>query len=129
MGRMSKEKAALGLTKDQLNPGHPGDAGKYSEIVYRAGGGYRGPKGGTYSCRGVSSEEEHADALDDGWFSTPAEALNLGVTEVDVMRKEIKALREEKLIDHEREELEQLRKEKAERDAKKTTKKKDGKNS
>lgn len=117
MGRMSKEKEALGLTKDQLNPGAPEDASKYSEIMYRSGGAYRFPKGGTYSCRGVSSENELAEALESGWFRTPEEAIKGGTSEAESMRAELKKMREEKLLDAERAELEDLRKWKAEREA------------
>lgn len=117
MGRMSKEKEALGLTKDQLNPGAPEDAAKYSEIVYRNGGAYRFPKGGTFSCRGVTSEQELAEALESGWFRTPEEAIKGGTSEADEIRAELKKMREEKLLDAERAELEELRKWKAEREA------------
>lgn len=117
MGKMSDEKKALGLTKDQLNPGSPEDNEKYSEIVYKKGGPYRWPKGGTYQVRGVSSEQELEEALDSGWFRTAAEAIKGGNSEAEDIRAELKKMREEKLLDAERAELEELRRWKADREA------------
>lgn len=125
-GRMSKEKEALGLTKDQLNPGTPEDNAKYSEIVYRSGGKYRGSNGGSYSCKGVSSEGELSEALAAGWFATPGEALKTVPTEAEDIRAELKKLNAEKLLDTDREELKRLRREKAEREEKKALSKKGG---
>jgi hypothetical protein len=67
----------------------------------------------------VSSEEEHAEALDSGWYDTPGEALNTVPTEADDIKAELEKLRAEKMLDSDREELAQLRKEKAEREEKK----------
>ncbi len=118
-GKMSDEKLALGLTRFQLNPGTPEDNAKYSEIVYRSGGKYRGgADGGSYSCKGVSSEDELEEALEAGWFRTPGEALKTVPTEAEDIRAELKKLKDEKLLDTDREELVELRKEKAEREEK-----------
>lgn len=118
-GKMSKEKEALGLTRFQLNPGLPEDNAKYAEIVYRSGGKYRGgAEGGSYSCKGVSSEEELLEAFDAGWYATPGEALKTVPTEAEDIRAELKKLKAEKMLDTDREELKQLRAEKAEREAK-----------
>jgi hypothetical protein len=45
-------------------------------IVYKNKGPHRGPKGSTYSYKGVSDEATLKTLLSDGWFSTLAGALN-----------------------------------------------------
>ena len=117
-GRMSKEKEALGLTRDQLNPGKSEDNDKYSEIVYRSGGHYRGGKGRTYECRGSSSEEETKRLLKGGWAKTPGEAISTVPTKAEEVRAEIKILKAEKLMNADLKELNELRREKAERESK-----------
>lgn len=119
MGRMTKEKEALGLTSDQLNPGKPENTPKYSDIVYQTGGPNRCGQGTSYKSKGVSSKKEHEDALKNGWFDTPAEAIKLGESEANEIRFELEQLRKEKMLDTDRQELEQLRAEKAEREASK----------
>ena len=47
---------------------------KYSNIVYRCPGPHQRP-GGTYDFRGVTSQEEEAELLSQGWFGTVPEAI------------------------------------------------------
>lgn len=119
MAKMSKEKKALGLTHDQLNPGDTADARKYSDIVYQTGGESSCGQGVSYKSKGVWSKKEREDALNDGWFATPVEAVKLGESEANKVRFDLKTLREEKMLEKDRVELEELRKEKAESEAKK----------
>ena len=55
----------------------------YADMVYRDGGPYA-RKGGTYDTKGVSSREEHDQALEDGWFNTLPEAIAGKSAVVDV---------------------------------------------
>ena len=52
----------------------------YSDIVYKCPGPHAGPNGKTYEYRGVSSKEEHAQKLKDGWSDSLMEAVE-GVKE------------------------------------------------
>lgn len=122
MGRMTKEKQALGLTSDSLNPGNPDLDPKYSDMVYQTGGPNRCGNGTSYKTKGVASAKEHEAALKNGWFKTPAEAIELGETDANEIKFELEQLRKEKMLDKDREELEQLRAEKKEREAKKKNK-------
>ena len=45
-------------------------------IVYKKGGQYLGPKGSTYSYKGVSDETVLKNLLSDGWFSNMEDAMN-----------------------------------------------------
>lgn len=114
-GRMSETKKALGLTRDQLNPGTDEDNAKYGEIVYKRAGSIRGPNGQKCLNKGVSSEGELKQALKSGWSATPGEALNVDPTEEELIEAEIKELESDAKLDEARRKLERLRKEKADR--------------
>ncbi len=45
-------------------------------IVYKKGGLHRGPKGSTFSYKGVSDETVLKNLLSDGWFSNMEDAMN-----------------------------------------------------
>jgi len=45
-------------------------------IAYKKDGPHRGPKGSTYSYKGVSDEATLKTLLSDGWFLTLEDAIN-----------------------------------------------------
>jgi hypothetical protein len=47
---------------------------KYQDMVYKCPGPHQRP-GGTFTTRGVNSAEEHAAAIEDGWFNSLPEAI------------------------------------------------------
>lgn len=61
---------------------------KYQDIVYKCPGPHQ-RKGGTYAFRGVSSPEEHDQALQEGWFNTLPEAIEGKVIDVPPTRDEL----------------------------------------
>ena len=60
-----------------------------SEIVYKCPGNHRGPKGTTYSFKGVSTQEEADSLLSNGWSISLNDAIDLKLGVKPVVKTEI----------------------------------------